>query len=495
MVAVAVDTSQADPELKMWIRKAMPISVTVVVAVVLWSVFYPAIMSADSLEQYGQAKSLQIDDWHPPIMAAALATIFRLGGDIGTLMLLQCIAGLLGLRAFLDAQLAWSWERRKSPENRAWLATGLTLAMLIPVTPFGYYLMTFWKDSWLAITLLWIGAISIHLHGAVRRSGRLRFFGGFALLCMLMAFAVSLRHNAIVLLPVFWIIARIVLRRRRVRWASAVALIPVAVFFLGQRSIDFLFDVKHVCGANQVKALDLVGIVVLNPESRASLDYIDGNLSADFRKRYRFGDIGPVAWETPPILNRDVIDVRNRMPENPELDREYRRAVRSFPMTLVEVKLRAFALLLDWSTTHYWVHWYNNGLDPNHHGVRPAGPLRGARAWLFGAAERVAGHRTLRWISGVHLIWFAASAVGAIVWLIRTRGGPRPMHALRITLFLLPPAYYSSYLLGTVAPDFRYMYPATLFVQAQIASAFVAWWFERDGADRKVAISALRGCV
>ncbi len=69
------------------------------------------------------------------------------------------------------------------------------------------------------------------------------------------------------------------------------------------------------------------------------------------------------------------------------------------------------------------------------------------------------------------------------------------MNALRITLFLLPPAYYASYLLGTLAPDFRYMYPATLFVQAQIASALVAWWFERDGADRKLDISALRGCV
>lgn len=460
----------------------MPTSVAVVAAVALWSVFYPAIMSADSLEQYGQARSLQIDDWHPPIMAAALATVFRLGGDIGTLMLLQCVAGMLGLRAFLNAQLARSWERRRSPETREWLSTVLTLVMLVPVFPLGYYLMTFWKDSWLAIALLWIGAVSILLHGAAKRAGSIRFTAGFVLLSILMAVAVDLRHNAIVFLPVFWFIARLILRRRRVRGASAVALVPVAVFLLGQRWIDSQYDTKHVYSANQVKALDLVGIVVLNPDARASLDYVDRNLSADFRTRYRFGEIGPVVWEDPPILNRDVIDVRHRMPENPELDRAYWRAARTYPITLANVKLRAFASMLDWSQTYYWVHWYNNGLDPNNHGVRPAGPLRGARAWLLGAAERVAGHRTLRWISGVHLIWFAASMVGVVVWLIRARRGPRPMNTLQLGLLLLPPAYYLSYLLGTVAQDFRYMYPATLFVQAHTVSALVAWCLGRSRA-------------
>ncbi len=36
---------------------------------ILWVAFYPGFMSHDSIVQFGMSKSLNFNDWHPPIMA------------------------------------------------------------------------------------------------------------------------------------------------------------------------------------------------------------------------------------------------------------------------------------------------------------------------------------------------------------------------------------------------------------------------------------------
>lgn len=64
------------------------------VAIFIWQVIYPALMSPDSITQYGQAASGKFDNWHPPLMAILLWAAMKIGADIGILMLIQCLAGV-----------------------------------------------------------------------------------------------------------------------------------------------------------------------------------------------------------------------------------------------------------------------------------------------------------------------------------------------------------------------------------------------------------------
>ncbi|MGH9844746.1 MAG: hypothetical protein ACREEM_39010 [Blastocatellia bacterium] len=131
-------------------------------AILIWQIFHPALMSPDSIAQYAQAKAGKFDDWRPPLMAIVLSGVMRVGGDLGGLMLLQCFAGLLGPRTLilLAGELC---SPQLSPRFRQWVATFAALLFLLPITPLSFYLMTFWKDSWLAIVFLWGAAYLIWL--------------------------------------------------------------------------------------------------------------------------------------------------------------------------------------------------------------------------------------------------------------------------------------------------------------------------------------------
>ncbi|MCK4342611.1 MAG: hypothetical protein KAY37_12915 [Phycisphaerae bacterium] len=271
------------------LSRAAPLAVCLAAALGVWLLFFPAIMSSDSLDQYRQALSWEFNDAHPPVMAIVLGLVLRSGGDIWTVMLVQSVVGLLGVRALVHAWLEAFTDGLMSETTRAWIATGIALLLLVPLTPLAFYLMTFWKDAWLAILFVWIGALALRLFDEPRRNADWRFVLRFGLLAVLMALAVLVRHNALVVLPAFWLIGWMILRRRRVRLAWLIAGLPVVLAPLGDRLIGTAFDVRRAHPVNLIMAQDLVGLCVLDPALRAELSYTDCHIADDrYQARYRF---------------------------------------------------------------------------------------------------------------------------------------------------------------------------------------------------------------
>ena len=92
---------------------------------------------------------------------------------------------------------------------------------------------------------------------------------------------------------------------------------------------------------------------------------------------------------------------------------------------------------------------------------RPVDPLTEAEL----TAER---ERNYRWNFGVNMMdvvafWFGLSAIGTLVF--GRRSWRRRRLDPRIAFFVLPLAYFVSYLPVFTTGDFRYMYPATLVAQ------------------------------
>jgi hypothetical protein len=404
-------------------------------AVALWLIFYPALMSADSLEQYRQATAGRFNDWHPPIMSIVLMGVLKMGADIQFLTLLQSLAGLFGFRAAL-CQLSGA----KFP-LQTWLCSLAPIAFLAPVTPLAFYLMTFWKDTWVAILFLWLAAYLSWLYRTGEHSAW-RIAGGAALAALVFL----ARHNAFVILPAvgLWI----ALSSRR----YALALLPFLFAGLFHFSLYAFFPIERSHIDSVVKAGDLVGICVLDQNACETLPYTRAYLRENFQTQYQFGRVDPI-WLTFEVARPGYVREKEA---NPELDSEYRRAIRDFPLLFARVKLLAFYRLFTLGdSTYYWSH---RGIDSNPWGLRLSEKTRPLWGRMLLASTYVGNHRLLHWLSGQHLPWFALNVV-----LLALAAAKKQW--ITGSLLLIPLFYYLSYIAAVLAWDFRYLYPATLFIQ------------------------------
>jgi len=433
-------------------RERLPDLLTAAVAFVLWRVFFPGLMSVDSISQYRQALIGQYTDWHPPLMSIILKIVLASGGAIGILMLVQCVAGVFGIRAFAEACLRIFFGSRIEPRRAEWISLLVLLALLVPLTPLAFYLMTFWKDAWAMVLLLWIGALVLDL--PFQEAGRKRVL----LLTVLGAALCMVRHNAVAVLPLIALLLWMGTRRsfnraRALGWAAA----PVVLYLVATPLIAWIFDVEEFHTDSAVMALDLVGLCA---ESRPACERLPWTRShvvdPIVLKDYRPGDIGFIFWDVPRHVDPAIRE------DYPRLRAEYLRAAREFPLLFARVKLEAFETLLGTRETFYFFH---DSIAENPYGLLLNPRFEPVRRWLSYVTKRVAGHPVLRWVSGVHLVWIVVN----VLWIVGLfaasfRPGGERLRLLAC-LLLVPLGYYFSYVFASPAHDFRFMYPSTLMVQ------------------------------
>ncbi|MFL6195923.1 MAG: hypothetical protein ACJ75H_17215 [Thermoanaerobaculia bacterium] len=440
------------------LKNRLPDALTVAVAIFLWAVFYPGLMSNDSMFQYGEALKGQYADWHPPLMAILLHGILALGGGLGALMLVQCLAGAFGVRALSRSVLAFFHGDRLPAGRAAWLSCLVLLALLVPLTPLAFYLMTFWKDAWAMVFLLWIATFALDLYRAGPSPGRL-------VAIVVLAAALGLvRHNAVVVLPLLGVAVWAATRRRLGGPAAALlGAAPLALYLVAGPLIAKGFKVQEYHPESQIMALDLVGLCAADPAAcPRRLPWTWSHvLDAEALARYRPGDVGFVYWDQPPHVDPSI------GADYPRLREEYLAAIRARPVAFARVKVKAFATLLGRHQTEYFVH---DSIVDNPYGLALGSTLEPVRRTLAVAVDGVGWNRRLRWVSGVHLVWIVANLAWVAGLLAAWRRSRQERYGFLALLLLVPLAYYASYLAATPGHDFRYMYPATLLVQTLTVS-------------------------
>lgn len=423
----------------------------IVAAAGIWAIFWPGIFSADSLDQIAQSRTGEFHDWHPPFMAVVLRGLLLIGIDVSSVTLMQGVLMLLGVRAAIAELLMLQAPGRIKPGRAALLASAGALLLLAPLSPLAFHLVTLWKDCWLATALLWFVASMLRAHRAVGRPSI-----SLAPPIALAAIMPLIRYNALTLLPAACVGIGWIAWHRLGPRCSAIALLPAILFFIADSTMFHFLPIMRLHPENQFKALELVGICVLNPEALKDLPFTAANLDRDtYQQRYRFGVVEPLIWEEPRIVTKEYLIGG----DHDELGTEYARAWRRFPTELLRVKCCAFVRLLGTRETPYWFH---STVDSNTLGIAQsdwASPFRNRWADLAG---RIAAHRTLRWIGAAPVVWFAVT-LGSLFLLPLTRSAARGLVAVVLLLSL---SYYCSYLIAAPATDFRLTYPATLLTQA-----------------------------
>jgi len=435
-----------------WIARLL----LIILGIVLGRLFFPAVMIVDSATQFQQAWDGRFNDWHPPLLAVVLYLFLKAGRNVGALVLIQCLAGLFGLRALILAWLQAFFGGAISSRRAEVTAVLVVLFLFLPVSPLPFYLVTFWKDSWAAFILAWICALSFRLvSGEAVSDGRNR--GRIVALLALSAALGLVRHNAAVALPgvslVLWTAARRASVSRKAALGLAAA--PLIAFVLSEAVLYRAFDIERSHHGLHVMALDLVGVCAASEQACRELPYTRSFLRVtdpeELRKRYVPGNIALTFWTEPPVFDASALW------DAPRFKAEYQRALWKVPIPLIRVKLEAFAGLLGLHGPHNVIF---TGIHPNPYGLHQDPRFESVRAG-WAARIRAAGESpVLRWICDIHWIWILINAAWVAVLLADARRRP-----LGIVL-LLPLAFYLSYLLAAPSHDYRLMYPSTLVVQA-----------------------------
>ncbi|MFL6232583.1 MAG: hypothetical protein ACJ76N_05560 [Thermoanaerobaculia bacterium] len=433
------------------LSKLAPLALVIGAALLVWRIFFPALMSFDSWVQFRQAWAGQYDDWHPPLMAIVLHQCFRIGRNIGLVTLVQCLAGLLGVRALAAAWLEGVFGAAVPPRRADWIAAGVALFLLLPVSPLPFYLATFWKDSWAAVLLVWICAVSLRLLAEPR------WLRAVALVILAVLLGL-VRHNAIVVLPGTGIVLAAALWRRSHAAGAVLALAPLLLCLAAERAIDRIFDVQPRHLERLMMVFDLAGVCAEDERACAELPYTRSQAGGgDLARRYVPGDMGRSFPHGILVRDEDAAALRG----------EYLRAVRRFPGLLARVKMEAFAPLLDPNGARMVIY---RGMDANEFGLRLNPRFAAVRERLT-RAMLWAGEKSpfLRPLVGSHLVWFGLNILGT--GLLLASPGRRPLALVA----LLPLAFSLSYLLATPEPDYRFLYPSTLVAQCVTLSWLLGW--------------------
>lgn len=445
-------------------HRTLPLALVVLCAIAFWAVFAPAIMSPDSVDQYAQAVTGRFRDWHPPIMAVILHVLLRCHGDIGALMLLQALATCLGV---------WFLSRRTikrtgvPAEAQAWLSFAVLLILLSPLSPLPFAAMTFWKDYWLAVLFVWILGLSDWAREHIGNRTCRAPMPWILLIGVLGALALCVRHNTLVVAPVLCLLLWLVARQRYGRTlAAGLSLLPAVLYLLLEAGMYQGLNVERRYPGNQIRALELVGLIVAEPSLQAEFPYTASQLRDDYRDRYQVGNVGPLYFETTLIVDPRYV----RMGKNRALEAEYKHALQCHPFRLAALKVEAWWKLLVPYHTRYWC--FARIID-NPYGLKPNTLFHRFRERLVRGVEGVFAVPWVQWLTGSHLIWLLANTLWLVCWAVFGARRGAPSRLFDLSALALPLAYYLSFLFAVPNLAERFMYPATLIMQIITLSALL----------------------
>jgi hypothetical protein len=453
------------------ILEGLPLIIVGLMALSIWKVYYPALMSPDSFAQYRQALRGVYSDLHPPIMAKVLHCFMRLGRGIAAVTLLQSLFGCFGIYLLSKTILRFF---RISGDISIWAPLILFLFLLTPLFPLPFFLMVFWKDSWLTIGILWITYLILQISQVKNRRSK-KYYFLFYLLSLLMLFVILVRHNAIMLAPLFILILYSILYNphtyqrpvRRIILCSY----PILFYFIISYFINDVGVNKSDIPQNQIYASESLGVLVNDSNDKKYLPYIYGHLTLNYKELYKPAYVDLVLWYGKEKAVDKTFDIHNK-----ELVSQYYTLFMNAPLALFKVKWDDFATMIIPFRPKYYCQM---GLSPNPYGLVQNPKYNSIReTWNKATADLFynnSGKTIARLCFNEHLIWIIVNLILTILFAIK---GLRT-YKIWVYILLIPLTYYASYLLATPMNDFRYMYPSTLLVQIMTFSLLVAFVSKR----------------
>ncbi len=447
-----------------WAMSLPPIILAACAGVAAWAVFRPGFMDSDTCQHMNQATSGHYDDWFSPFVPLALRWAIKFGGGLSTATLCQAVflaVGVFGLASELFRLFAS--EHRPAWHSR-WAALVVLAILLVPFSPLIYYFCHYKNDSLMAGFLTWAVAFWLKVDRidirCQRPVARVQWMTALAMALACTIGTVVVRYNGVVLLPVFLLIAVLVVGRASRTSAIVAACVILVGPVVAHRALLWVTHAEERQPARQLMALELVGMCIERDDLKPKLPYTSSFLIEErYRGGYQPGIVTRVMEWGPE--NERIVKSGYVWNDYSTLAREYRRAIWMAPGTWLIVKAKAaIASLFDQTP---W--WHRSEITPNDYGLRFADDFRGIRSVLAEIDTAIWNDPILRFLCARHLPWVVLD-VAFLGFASVAAAMSRTRRAIWIAMILwLAFAHYCSHLMAVTVHDYRFMYPATLMVQ------------------------------
>lgn len=326
------------------------------IAIALILLFYPGIMSNDSIASLKQARALEFNTWHPPIMALVWAPLDRIVPGPAGMLVLQAL-----LFAYAAAKLCASAFRGLCSRLPAWLVV-LAFSLFPPAMTLTGMI---WKDVWTSGFLLLAVSQLFLLHDSSTRTERIRHTIGVALCCLM---ATAFRHNAMaatagLLAGAVYLNYPTSRKWLRLFVASACGVALSVVFFISV-SVFYSLIAKPAHPTTAIYLYDIAGIIVYSDDAEAAADRLlahpvefTDDKEAFLRRifqRYSPAVAGNVIRTTTRPNTPFSLNVYQRH-DAEGVKKAHRDLVRAYPLAYLKHRTTAFSCLLQLCDRQEWI--------------------------------------------------------------------------------------------------------------------------------------------
>jgi hypothetical protein len=390
------------------------------------STFWPGVVMYDTVAQYGQMLSGEVDDWHPPVMVRLWQLLHPVGPATAPMFFLQATLYALGFALTTGALV----------RNGRWRAGVAATVLALSPLLLGWQMVVL-KDAQMLGALLAAFGIVAHYRLDDRRAPA----GAIAVVALLLTYATLVRSNA-----VFSTVPLVMLLSSRPRTMVArgmAAIVAVLVVLAVSPSINHrLFGASPSGVAKSQPLFDLAAISVATPGSSSPFTSSErAQLAARHCVKDFFWDpIGDPAACGP-------VSARLNGQSEADLYIELARSAAAHPLVYAVHRLR------HWNSTERWLVAPNLPdaappveAEPNDLGLTsPSSPI--AAAWQDAAAVEAA--TPLGW----PIFW---TLVGLLLLPGAWRRRSDPAGALALALLTSALTLEASFLVVSIASDLRY---------------------------------------
>lgn len=416
---------------------------------VLWVAFYPGFMSNDSIVQFGMSKSMNFNDWHPPVMAWVWSVVgFFFPGPSGMLavhLALVLIAVYLWRDSYKDKPLSW-------------------LIFLIPFLPWIInFVGVLWKDVGLAFSLLALSGLALKA-----------LTPGKALIAFILIFyAINLRHNAI--FAVFPML--ILLGFRWIKGANSIKAVIFscatiyACFFLGSVFNYSILHAERTKPSNYMMVDDLAFLSIVKNESLLpgiGIDEIKGCATSEIGQNNLVGKV---------FCLSALPSYKQAAPLSTDLKGIWLSSIFENPIDYLRFRIAAFSYLLRTPDDPPYYIWHP-GIDENSFGLKqvPNGLTLLADRFVHDAAKTAPFFFKPYW-------WLMSS----LVLLMMTFVVAKTKSVITARVLLVSAIFYIfGYMPVTPMADFRYIYWSVIATTISFIIVVIDWPGFRSGLSKRV---------
>jgi hypothetical protein len=428
------------------------------------AVFFPALMSPDSMSQWEQAVSWKLTDWHPIGMTLIMRAVHLLCGALPMEDQLAVVAWLQGTLFWFSIFAIVGEARLRSSVK---LLTCVCLTLYYPLWP---YTVTLWKDVWFAMALFWL--VCYLYRARLNHQSVWKF--GWSLLTLLLI-AMLNRYTAVVsFVLLVAVITPIITRFARNRLLSS-GLFWMILVLAGVGIQKLLYRGLHVESAgnttNGIALFEVVGTVHFAGMSesewrrlRSSHDLGEDRFTQVVRL-YRCGATADYLVFKPghPLELSDVLERDSAITDLVKL---------AWTHPVAYLMNRGCSVLRLLGVEGEGVYYpYHDGIWPNEFGIRDSSLWPTARHAIVWWERGSTKYLLLRWPFR-HYFFLIASG---IVSLLALRRPSLPNRHLVCYLFVAGVAVLFPLLLVTPARDWRYLMPADVCWVGSIVIAAASW--------------------